>query len=147
MGIIKRIAILGAGRYSELLLDVMASEEEKARGVEVVATHRRAERRAEVSERFGIRVLASNREACEGADMIIPLVRPEQMAALMEEVGPVIGEGQIVATGAASIPLSWYRQFLKVSLHPGMGVYPGVHGEWRGLYRHDIRAWDSGETR
>ena len=113
MAAIKRIAILGAGRYSELLLDVMASEEEKARGVEVVATHRRAERRAEVSERFGIRVLASNREACEGADMIIPLVRPEQMAALMEEVGPVIGEDQIVATGAASIPLSWYRQFLK----------------------------------
>ena len=73
-------------------MEVMASEEEKARGVEVVATHRRAERRAEVSERFGIRALASNREACEGADMIIPLVRPEQMAALMEEVGPVIRE-------------------------------------------------------
>ena len=96
-------------------MEVMASEEEKARGVEVVATHRRAERRAEVSERFGIRALASNREACEGADMIIPLVRPEQMAALMEEVGPVIGEDQIVATGAASIPLAWYRQFLKSS--------------------------------
>ena len=113
MGRIRRIAILGAGRYSELLLEVMASEEERARGLEVVATHRRAERRVEISERFGVRVLASNREACEGADMIIPLVRPEQMAALMEEVGPVIREDQIVATGAASIPLSWYRQFLK----------------------------------
>ena len=113
MGRIRRIAILGAGRYSELLLEVMASDEEKACGVEVVATHRRAERRAEVSERSGVRVLASNREACEGADMIIPLVRPEQMAALMEEVGSVIGEDQFVATGAASIPLSWYRQFLK----------------------------------
>ena len=30
MGRIRRIAILGAGRYSELLLEVMASEEEKA---------------------------------------------------------------------------------------------------------------------
>ena len=73
MGRIRRIATLGAGRYSELLLEVMASEEEKARGVEVVATHRRVERRAEVSERFGIRVLASSREACEGADMISSL--------------------------------------------------------------------------
>ena len=72
MAAIRRIAILGAGRYSELLLEVMASEEERARGLEVVATHRRAERRVEISERFGIRVLASNREACEGADMIIP---------------------------------------------------------------------------
>ena len=113
MGEIRRIAILGAGRYSEALLQVMASEEEKARGVEVVATHRRAERREEVARKFGVPVMESNREACHGADMVIPLVRPEQMAALMVEVGPVIRESQIVATGAASIPLSWYRQFLK----------------------------------
>ncbi len=113
MGEIKRIAILGAGLYSEILLEVMTSDKERDRGVEVIATHRRAGRRAEVAERFGIRVLESNREACEGADMIIPLVRPEQMGVLMGEVGPVIREGQIVATGAASLPLSWYRRYLK----------------------------------
>ena len=113
MGEIKRIAILGAGLYSEILLEVMTSDKERERGVEVIATHRRAERRAEVAERFGIRVLESNREACEGADMVIPLVRPEQMGVLMEEVGPVIEEAQIVATGAASLPLSWYRRYLK----------------------------------
>ncbi len=112
-GAIKRIAILGAGLYSEILLEVMTSDKERARGVEVVATHRRAERREEVAKRFGIRVLESNREACEGADMIIPLVRPEQMGALMEEVGPVIKEDQIIATGAASLPLSWYRKYVK----------------------------------
>ena len=113
VGEIKRIAILGAGLYSEILLEVMTSAKERERGVEVVATHRRAERRAEVAERFGIRVLESNREACEGADMVIPLVRPEQMTALMEEVGPVIRAEQILATGAASLSLSWYRKYLK----------------------------------
>ena len=147
MGRIKRIAILGAGRYSELVLKVMASEEEKARGVEVVATHRRAERRVEVSERFGIRVLASNREACEGADMIIPLVRPEQMAALMEEVGPMIGKDQIVATGAASIPLSWYRQFLKAPCTLAWVFTPVFMGSGEGYIAMTFRAWDSGETR
>ena len=113
MGGIKRIAILGAGLYSEILLEVMTSDEERDRGVEVIATHRRAERRAEVAERFGIRVLESNREACEGADMVVPLVRPEQMGTLMKEVGTVIQGEQIVATGAASLPLSWYRRYLK----------------------------------
>ena len=91
----------------------MTSEKEKERGIEVIATHRRAERRVEIAERFGIRALESNREACKGADMVVPLVRPEQMAALMEEVGPVIDGGQIVATGAASLPLSWYRKYLE----------------------------------
>ena len=113
MGEIKRIAILGAGLYSEILLEVMTSDKERERGVEVIATHRRAERRAEVAERFGIRVLESNREACEGADMVVPLVRPEQMGTLMKEVGPAIVERQIVATGAASLPLSWYRKYLE----------------------------------
>ena len=113
MGEIKRIAILGAGLYSEILLEVMTSDKERERGVEVIATHRRAERRVEVAERFGIRVLESNREACEGADMVVPLVRPEQMGVLMEEVGTVIQGEQIVATGAASLPLSWYRRYLK----------------------------------
>lgn len=112
MGEIRRIAILGAGLYSEILLEVMTSDKEKERGIEVIATHRRAERRAEIAERFAIRTLASNREACEGVDMVIPLVRPEQMAELMEEVGPVIKGEQIVATGAASLALSWYRQYL-----------------------------------
>ena len=113
MGEIKRIAILGAGLYSEILLEVMTSDKERERGVEVIATHRRAERRAEVAERFGIRVLESNREACEGADMVVPLVRPEQMGTLMKEVGPVIQAEQILATGAASLPLSWYRKYLE----------------------------------
>ena len=115
VGEIKRIAILGAGLYSEILLEAMTSEKERARGVEVIATHRRAERRGEVAERFGIRMLESNRKACEGMDMVVPLVRPEQMAVLMEEVGPVIGAEQIVATGAASLPLSWYRKYLEAT--------------------------------
>ena len=109
---IKKIVILGAGRYAEVLLNVIASPEERERGIEVVATHRRAERRAEVEEKYDIQVLADNREACRDADMIYPLVRPEQMADLMEEIGPCIKEDQIFAVGAAAIPLTFYRKYL-----------------------------------
>ena len=90
----------------------MTGPEERAQGVELVASHRRPERCAELREKYGITVYADNREACEGADVIYPLVRPDQMGVLMEEIGPGIGDGQIVAAGAASLPLSFYRRYL-----------------------------------
>ena len=90
----------------------MTGPEERAFGVELVASHRRPDRRAELQEKYGITVYADNREACEGADVIYPVVRPNQMSALMEEIGPGIGDGQIVAAGAASLPLSYYRRYL-----------------------------------
>ena len=96
---IRRVAIIGAGGFGEVMLAAMTGPEERAQGVELVASHRRPERRAELQEKYGITVYSDNREACEGADVIYPLVRPDQMGVLMEEIGPGIGEGQIVAAG------------------------------------------------
>ena len=109
---IRRVAIIGAGGFGEVMLAAMTGPEERALGVELVASHRRPDRRAELQEKYGITVYADNREACEGADVIYPVVRPNQMSALMEEIGPGIGDGQIVAAGAASLPLSFYRRYL-----------------------------------
>ena len=109
---IRRVAIIGAGRFAEVMLDVMTTPEERATGVEVVASHRRPERRAELHQRFNITVYSDNREACQSADVIYPLVRPTQMAALMEEIGPIVTDDQIVAAGAATLPMSFYRPFL-----------------------------------
>ena len=109
---IRRVAIIGAGGFGEVMLAAMTGPEERALGVELVASHRRPDRRAKLQEKYGITVYADNREACEGADVIYPVVRPNQMSALMEEIGPGIGDGQIVAAGAASLPLSFYRRFL-----------------------------------
>ena len=109
---IRRVAIIGAGGFGEVMLAAMTGPEERAQGVELVASHRRPERRAELQEKYGITVYSDNREACEGTDVIYPLVRPDQMGVLMEEIGPGIGDGQIVAAGAASLPLSFYRRYL-----------------------------------
>ena len=109
---IRRVAIIGAGRFAEVMLEVMTTPEERATGVEVVASHRRPERRTELQQRYNITVYADNREACRDADVIYPLVRPDQMADLMKEIGPVVTDDQILAAGAATLPMSFYRPFL-----------------------------------
>ncbi len=109
---IRRVAIIGAGRFAEVMLDVMTTPEERAAGFEVVASHRRPERRAELQQRYNITVYADNREACHDADVVYTLVRPDQMANLMKEIGPVITDDQVLAAGAATLPMSFYRPFL-----------------------------------
>ena len=109
---IRRVAIIGAGRFAEVMLDVMTTPEERGSGIEVVASHRRPERRAELQQRYNITVYADNREACHDADVVYTLVRPDQMASLMKEIGPVITDDQVLAAGAATLPMSFYRPFL-----------------------------------
>ena len=109
---IRRVAIIGVGAFGEIMLEAMANPREKERGMDIVASHRRPERRDELREKYGIQVYSDNREACKDADMVCPMVRPGQMQELMEEIGPVIEDDQIVATGAAALPLSFYRQHL-----------------------------------
>ena len=119
---IRRVAIIGAGGFGEVMLAAMTGPEERAQGVELVASHRRPERRAELQEKYGITVYADNWEACEGADVIYPVVRPDQMETLMKEIGPGIGDradsrcGRCIAAPLLLPPVSVFQ------MHPGLGL-------------------------
>lgn len=63
---------------------------------QVVASHPRAERRAALETTHGIRVVASNTEAVTGADVIILAVKPQTLARVAREIGPVLRPGQLV---------------------------------------------------
>ena len=63
---------------------------------QVVASHPRAERRAALQAALGIRVVASNPEAVEGADVILLAVKPQMLAKVGKEIGPHLREGQVV---------------------------------------------------
>jgi len=63
---------------------------------QVVASHPRAERRAELEAALGIRVVASNPEAVKDADVILLAVKPQMLAKVGKEIGPHLREGQVV---------------------------------------------------
>ena len=56
---------------------------------EVVATVRREERIAELRGHYGIEVLRSNTEAVAGAGLVVVAVKPQDIAGLLGEIGPV----------------------------------------------------------
>ena len=55
------------------------------------------------------------------------------MTSLMEEIGPVITDEQIVAAGAATLPMSFYRPFLPSRMHPVLGISHTLHAPEVGL--------------
>ena len=63
---------------------------------QVVASHPRAERRAALEAALGIRVVPSNVQAVDGADVIILAVKPASLAKVGKEIGPHLRVGQLV---------------------------------------------------
>jgi pyrroline-5-carboxylate reductase len=97
---VQRLAILGAGKIGESLLAGLLS----SGWTDVVVTGRREERVEELRERYGVEATLSNPEAISGAAVIVIAVKPQDIAALLGEIGPVVSPNQTVLTVAAAIP-------------------------------------------
>jgi pyrroline-5-carboxylate reductase len=97
-----RIAILGTGKIGESLLAGLRSSD----WANIVATTRREERAEELRERHGMEATTSNAAAIEGADVVVIAVKPQDVAALLGEVGHLLKPTQTVLSVAAAIPTS-----------------------------------------
>src|SRR3954453_4203071 len=95
-----RIAILGAGRLGESMLRGFLSSGWRS-PADLVATSRRPERLAELSERYGIEATSDNAAAVEGAALVILAVKPQDMPALLAEIAPAISDTQTLLSVAA----------------------------------------------
>jgi len=138
----RKIAILGAGQIGEALVGGLLSSGWRDPG-EVSASTRREERAAELRERHGISVTLSNAEAAAGAALVVIAVKPQDIEALLDEVGPLIQPEQTVLSIAAAIPTAAIERHLNAGVpvvrampntpavvHEGMaGVCAGSHAD------------------
>ena len=99
----RKIAILGAGRIGESLISgLLSSGWREPR--EVAATARRAERVAELRERYDVEATLSNHDAAAGAALVVIAVKPQDIEGLLGEIGTLILPEQTVLSVAAAIP-------------------------------------------
>jgi pyrroline-5-carboxylate reductase len=94
------IAILGAGKMGEALLSGMMRAGEAPSGV--IAAVRRDDRAQSLRDSYGIEVLAAP-TAAERASTLVITVKPQDMAGLLDEVGPKIRPAHLVISVAAGI--------------------------------------------
>ena len=111
----RKIAILGAGQIGEALIGGLLSSGWRS-AEELAASTRRQERADELRDRHGIPVTLSNAEAAAGAALVVISVKPQDIEALLGEIGPLIQPEQTVLSIAAAIPTA------AIERHLGAGV-------------------------
>jgi pyrroline-5-carboxylate reductase len=103
------IAVLGAGKMGEALISGLLRA-----GVspsEVVAAARRDERAGQLGDAYGIEVLGAA-EAAGRADTLVITVKPQDMAALLDQIAPRVSPGSLVISVAAGITTSFIERRL-----------------------------------
>jgi pyrroline-5-carboxylate reductase len=103
------VAIFGAGVMGETLLSGLLRAGRPAD--QLVITERRAERAAELTEKYGVRVL-DNAEAAALADTLVLVVKPQDMGGLLSEIHDHVAEGNLVVSLAAGITTTYLESRL-----------------------------------
>ncbi len=113
----RRIAVLGTGKIGEALIGGLLSSGWR-KPSEITASSRRSERVEELRERHGIATTSDNGEAVSGAALVVIAVKPQDIEALLGEIGHLIGPDQTVLSVAAAIPTAQIERHLA----PGVPV-------------------------
>jgi pyrroline-5-carboxylate reductase len=114
----RTIATVGSGVMAEAMIAglLRGSIVEPA---QVVASHPRPERRDQLAREYGIRVVASNEEAADGADVILLAIKPQMLGRVARDLRPCLRDGQLVlsilagATTAAIGGFLGHRQVVR----------------------------------
>ncbi|HXF35830.1 MAG TPA: pyrroline-5-carboxylate reductase [Actinomycetota bacterium] len=111
MGDGRRVAFLGAGKMGEALISGLIRSGGRS-AEEIMATCRREERARELAGKYGIQATLSNPEACAWAEALVLMVKPQDMEALLRDVGPHVRREQLVVSFAAGIRTSFVERHL-----------------------------------
>ena len=107
----RRVAFLGGGRMGEALLSGLIRSQGRTRD-ELIVTARREERVKELAERLGIAATLSNADAVRSARTLVLTVKPQDMEALLGQIGDSVTEEHLVISLAAGIRTSFIERFV-----------------------------------
>jgi pyrroline-5-carboxylate reductase len=105
----RHVAVLGTGKIGEALLSGMIRAGWAP--ADLLVTARRPERAEELRTRYGVSCV-SNAEAAKTADTLILAVKPQDMAALLDELAPHLPPDRLVISAAAGIPTAFFEERL-----------------------------------
>jgi len=124
----QRIAILGAGVMGETLLSAILSDGHPV--ADLVISEKRDDRAAELREVYGVEV-TGNAEAVAGADIILIVVKPQDVRDLLDEIATNVLTTSVVVSLAAGVRIDTLESALPggVAVVRAMPNTPALVGE------------------
>ncbi|RMH18690.1 MAG: pyrroline-5-carboxylate reductase [Acidobacteria bacterium] len=99
---IGRLAVIGAGTMGETLIAALLDAGRVDAGA-IVATAKHGRRLARLRERFGVATSRDNRQAAQGADVVLLAVKPQVAPAVLAELAPDLGPQQLLISIVAGL--------------------------------------------
>jgi pyrroline-5-carboxylate reductase len=138
----RHVAFLGGGRMGEALVSGLIRSGGRSKD-EIMITARREERAKDLADRLGVPATLSNPDAVRWASTLILTVKPQDMEALLEQIGGALTVDKLVISFAAGIRTSFIERFapkgtpvvrvmsnVPVLVDEAMSVIsPGTHAE------------------
>lgn len=103
------IGFIGGGNMAEALIKGMTSHGMR----DIIVSEPGEERRNYLERSYGIMTTLLNKPVASSCNIIVLAVKPQDMAAVLEEISGVITEEKTVVSIAAGIPLSYLQSKLK----------------------------------
>ena len=110
-----RIAVIGAGKMGETLIRAMVATGTVAKD-QIIATALRAERLEQLSGDLGVPTAVDNRQAVEGAELVLLCVKPQGADAVLAEIGDVLGPEHLLISILAGVPTASLEAALPASV-------------------------------
>jgi pyrroline-5-carboxylate reductase len=109
------LSFVGAGVMAEAMIAGLLKQQ-LVTAAQVVGSHPRPARRAELAERYGIRAVEDNREAARGA-VVVLAVKPQKLHGVLQELKETLQARQLVVSIIAGARLETIAGEL---LHPAV---------------------------
>jgi pyrroline-5-carboxylate reductase len=109
------VAIIGAGVMGETLLAGLIRAGRKVE--DLVVVEKRPERASELEERYGV-TTAADVAAVRQVDTVVLVVKPQDMGDVLDDLAPVLAQGQLVVSLAAGITTG----FIEARIPDGLAV-------------------------
>ena len=98
----KKITFIGAGNMGEALLGGLLKAE-LTNPENIIATDIRDERLDHIRSKWGVKTTRDNKEAAQGADVIVLCVKPQTISDVLNELRAVVQEDQLIISILAGI--------------------------------------------
>lgn len=104
------IGFIGGGNMAEALIKGIRG---KGQREDIFVSEPRDDRKKYLEETYGVKTTSNNKEAASSCNIIILAVKPQNMAAVLDEISDVITDEKTVVSIAAGITLSYLQSRLK----------------------------------
>lgn len=105
---------IGGGNMAEAIIKGMMQDAGFTMQ-DILVSEPRSERQRYLEQAYGIRTTSSNKEVASSCSIIILAIKPQNMAAVLDEISDIITSEKTVVSIAAGITLSYLQSRLKTS--------------------------------